>query len=229
MCARPSWPSGVGLCSSTPRGDGNPSKPGWRSSQIFEWFMQLNPARGRKHAECLIAPGKGSGVYAAQPREGTETLKMLALIFAAIGLGLCSSTPRGDGNSFEDIADCRPILFGFMQLNPARGRKPFFTLESLGSGSTVYAAQPREGTETCPIRADLCTQQSRFMQLNPARGRKLGAVPISKSHMLHGLCSSTPRGDGNYPSRISSIANQFRGLCSSTPRGDGNFKDYEEE
>ena len=38
------------------------------------WFMQLNPARGRKH------DGIESGgveiyrvVYAAQPREGTET------------------------------------------------------------------------------------------------------------------------------------------------------------
>ena len=43
-----------------------------------------------------------------------------------------------------------------------------------GTQATVYAAQPREGTETC--------------------GRA-GRTPTRPSHP--GLCSSTPRGDGN--------------------------------
>ena len=61
-----------------------------------------------------------------------------------------------------------------MQLNPARGRKraEVYVLFQLSLG--VYAAQPREGTETCPLRSrhmELTTAW--FMQLNPARGRKL--------------------------------------------------------
>ena len=36
----------------------------------------------------------------------------------------------------------------------------------------VYAAQPREGTETLLQIADVAVVHTRFMQLNPARGRK---------------------------------------------------------
>ena len=63
-------------------------------------FMQLNPARGRKQEVVeLIMAAKPHAVYAAQPREGTET--NTALMIASHGLlGLCSSTPRGDGNSW---------------------------------------------------------------------------------------------------------------------------------
>ena len=63
-------------------------------------------------------------VYAAQPREGTETKCYLDTNKLNIILGLCSSTPRGDGNAYMSH-----ILFG---------QRTYL----------VYAAQPREGTET---------------------------------------------------------------------------------
>ena len=65
-----------------------------------------------------------------------------------------------------------------MQLNPARGRKHPLGLGLLREHHrVVYAAQPREGTET---RSALMFPRipSRFMQLNPARGRKLKFIPI---------------------------------------------------
>ena len=37
------------------------------------WFMQLNPARGRKLNKKHVSPTGEVTVYAAQPREGTET------------------------------------------------------------------------------------------------------------------------------------------------------------
>ena len=92
-----------------------------------------------------------------------------------------------------------PVLYDgrFMQLNPARGRKPSrhygrITLES----NEVYAAQPREGTETLQASSHLWWFP-RFMQLNPARGRKLSECGAHHWYSVHGLCSSTPRGDGN--------------------------------
>ena len=63
--------------------------------------MQLNPARGRKHLEC---------------EDDGEVLA---------GDGLCSSTPRGDGN----LPEYRLLIL-------------------LAYTDKVYAAQPREGTET---------------------------------------------------------------------------------
>ena len=89
-----------GLCSSTPRGDGNFAEIGCVLYDVLVRFMQLNPARGRK-------------------------LMTMSVVWLAINLGLCSSTPRGDGNYLR----YRPsyhISTGrrFMQLNPARGRKP---------------------------------------------------------------------------------------------------------
>ena len=187
-------------------------------------FMQLNPARGRKlHTACLrydaqylvvyaaqpregtetrisplhnppnrwvvyaAQPREGTEtrisplhnppnrwvVYAAQPREGTETRSPLRNHLQSIGYGLCSSTPRGDGNSAHEESQLKHSALRFMQLNPARGRKLSsrgITIETFCA--SVYAAQPREGTET----------QS-----------------ISSHHTLivMGLCSSTPRGDGN--------------------------------
>ena len=40
---------------------------------VCVWFMQLNPARGRKHIARLRDKDNCISVYAAQPREGTET------------------------------------------------------------------------------------------------------------------------------------------------------------
>ena len=41
---------------------------------VFHWFMQLNPARGRKRYAMFASIAVIIfSVYAAQPREGTET------------------------------------------------------------------------------------------------------------------------------------------------------------
>ena len=58
--------------------------------------MQLNPARGRKLGDNGDLGGGG---------------------------GLCSSTPRGDGNFPQRLDALFRTYSGFMQLNPARGRK----------------------------------------------------------------------------------------------------------
>ena len=86
--------------------------------------MQLNPARGRK---------QDVHIFFQLP----------------ISLGLCSSTPRGDGNlDIDDYGETREV-------------------------KAVYAAQPREGTETAESLLAVGKASRRFMQLNPARGRKL--------------------------------------------------------
>ena len=60
-----------------------------------------------------------------------------------------------------------------MQLNPARGRKLKCVASGRNQSKRVYAAQPREGTETLDITIQTPVQKNkRFMQLNPARGRK---------------------------------------------------------
>ena len=188
-----------GLCSSTPRGDGNLSRDEGAMSPDSTRFMQLNPARGRKRFLSSKLTNTCDGVYAAQPREGTETDFVLIAYAANTFVGLCSSTPRGDGNSNH----------------PPN--------ESAESNALVYAAQPREGTETEDLYKGseayeghgLCSSTPRgdgnstnlagaviitsswFMQLNPARGRKHVHKGIEDSQRTRGLCSSTPRGDGN--------------------------------
>ena len=134
--------------------------------------MQLNPARGRKPRSRSRSGGRCHGVYAAQPREGTETLLQNVRHYLFGFHGLCSSTPRGDGNWNKKYPKFQKQL-GFMQLNPARGRKlqpefsminfthkGFMQLNPAGGRKLlilfasfrclieVYAAQPREGTET---------------------------------------------------------------------------------
>ena len=142
-----------GLCSSTPRGDGNP-RTDLASTQA--------PLQGL----CSSTP-RGDGNYMRNDCTGKPYTS-----------GLCSSTPRGDGNFVPVVADpqvwwkavyaAQPregtetctttdtIVFyslpWFMQLNPARGRKHFITNTSfLLEADLVYAAQPREGTETNTI------------------------------------------------------------------------------
>ena len=257
-----------GLCSSTPRGDGNFLMNGTSIAPgKLSWFMQLNPARGRKlfykedgggrtyRGLCSSTP-RGDGndarhvpvlvhlleVYAAQPREGTETNPQLGDILLNDGHGLCSSTPRGDGNSCPSLLSS-DVTAWFMQLNPARGRKlrlghgtvgrvrrlglcsstprgdgnrkktgEYFLhgqgfmqlnpergrkrlpLEVADVERVVYAAQPREGTETRPPahegpRAGL----GRFMQLNPARGRKQGLVRPDERQLLEPVYAAQPR------------------------------------
>ena len=57
--------------------------------------MQLNPARGRKlpHEWYVYRTGKVVMVYAAQPREGTETL-LGAAVRLVDGLTVYAAQPR---------------------------------------------------------------------------------------------------------------------------------------
>ena len=138
-------------------------------------FMQLNPARGRKLASrFVLIPIPQNVVYAAQPREGTETRTIEELYHSV-------------------------IYTRFMQLNPARGRKQEAMVPRLADADEVYAAQPREGTETQSPSTYRTLSFLWFMQLNPARGRKLSAPRVTTKNCKVGLCSSTPRGDGNCP------------------------------
>ena len=86
--------------------------------------MQLNPARGRKHANKMGTDVEmiQHGFMQLNPARGRKLVIWFALILWRL-IGLCSSTSRGDGN----FPIARFIKF----------------LKSL-----VYAAQPREGTET---------------------------------------------------------------------------------
>ena len=119
----------LGLCSSTPRGDGNP------------------------HAEvALLVRGEH---------------------------GLCSSTPRGDGNHDDESPHSSYESPWFMQLNPARGRKHGHAVPHRRRSPSVYAAQPREGTETTIASAILSRSRPWFMHLNPARGRRRAPTPLS--------------------------------------------------
>ena len=161
-----------GLCSSTPRGDGNPTDPDMGRKRRVR-FMQLNPARGRKLARHpLHHHPRWYTVYAAQPREGTETGRVPAL-----------------SGRFPAR---------FMQLNPARGRK-------LGLVSRIV---PRDAR--------------RFMQLNPARGRKLRSPRYRHSCLVVGFMQLNPARGRKHAPRRGSILSFSHGLCSSTPRGDGN-------
>ena len=183
-----------GLCSSTPRGDGNLAqncvitsfsisvyaaqpREGTETFQIAfrGWgfkirFMQLNPARGRKRARYGLTAGNPfREVYAAQPREGTETLFSIHILDLRPRKGLCSSTPRGDGNSHN--AAVISVITG-----------------------VVYAAQPREGTETrCRRRRYRDGRAPRFMQLNPARGRKLQQRIPNPSISGYAVYAAQPR------------------------------------
>ena len=139
-------------------------------------------------------------VYAAQPREGTETKDPRNVNNIVALRGLCSSTPRGDGNFGR--AASSPLRFpcGLCSStprgdgNPRRVRHQFVT-----NCDTVYAAQPREGTETRQCTwSRLSARAVLVYAAQPREGTE--TIGDSKAHTLpicQGLCSSTPRGDGN--------------------------------
>ena len=139
----------VGLCSSTPRGDGNfrPPTVDWRGT--FSLVYAAQPREGTETGDVIrIHVLDMSSVYAAQPREGTET---------------CT-------------------------------RSPFVT----PSGSWVYAAQPREGTETTQLLVSYKSPPFVVYAAQPREGTETsGTIALPPVHPPKGLCSSTPRGDGN--------------------------------
>ena len=144
--------------------------------------MQLNPARGRKLKIVLdIRYDWISPVYAAQPREGTET------------------QPK---NQASDARTKR-----FMQLNPARGRKRDIPIISCPKDCIwVYAAQPREGTETSSHSVDEWDEGALVYAAQPREGTETTtSITSQSSTSCHGLCSSTPRGDGNALSNSNTV------------------------
>ena len=140
--------------------------------------MQLNPARGRKRIKVLLFASIFQGGLCSSTPRGDGNGTWLVTVGATFAIGLCSSTPRGDGNT------------------------------------------PKYPSAKCSKHS------TRFMQLNPARGRKRIKVLLFASIFQGGLCSSTPRGDGNGTWLVTVGATFAIGLCSSTPRGDGNTPKY---
>ena len=115
-----------GLCSSTPRGDGNYA-PNPQNCEIYA----------------------GLGLCSSTPRGDGNHVASVHSYISSPSYGLCSSTPRGDGNSPMTKSSGSWQSWGFMQLNPARGRKLHTAcLRYDAQYLVVYAAQPREGTET---------------------------------------------------------------------------------
>ena len=88
-------------------------------------------------------------VYAAQPREGTETSHKAESALVMTITGLCSSTPRGDGNlsSISRVWATRTML-GLCSSTPRGDGNSASVIDPMMSPIQVYAAQPREGTET---------------------------------------------------------------------------------
>ena|GEM_PF-7067077 len=163
-----------GLCSPTPRGDGNSCMQNDSLSVLLGfWFMQLNPARGRKHVrEIAICRLRPDGLCSSTPRgDGNTPESHIGVI--VVYLGLCSSTPRGDGNvAWLAVKVAAGFATGLCSSTPRGDGNQYHDAKSSNSCGLVYAAQPREGTETRLSRARSRWSPSRFMQLNPARGRK---------------------------------------------------------
>ena len=113
-----------GLCSSTPRGDGNKRNAKSITRLTNQRFMQLNPARGRKrHAVTSNVTRASPRFMQLNPARGRKPKIGTKAVTALMAKGLCSSTPRGDGNISPLITASAKFLSWFMQLNPARGRK----------------------------------------------------------------------------------------------------------
>ena len=86
--------------------------------------MQLNPARGRK----LVDDGNfvwRQMVYAAQPREGTETCYIPRQQASGIDMVYAAQPREGTETHLCSLLKERKPLGRFMQLNPARGRKRY--------------------------------------------------------------------------------------------------------
>ena len=87
------------------------------------WFMQLNPARGRKLESITVGVPPSKRFMQLNPARGRKQ-KLVLTCPRYHGIhGLCSSTPRGDGNCAVSDETIYIVSARFMQLNPARGRK----------------------------------------------------------------------------------------------------------
>ena len=68
--------------------------------RIRHQVYAAQPREGTETIHCLLnyLAVYLKTVYAAQPREGTETSRQSSREISSYSVGLCSSTPRGDGN-----------------------------------------------------------------------------------------------------------------------------------
>ena len=192
-----------------------------------------------------VQPDHGRSVYAAQPREGTETSSASTAPFLPFCLGLCSSTPRGDGNCFGDRRGhdkWRELVYAaqpregtetikgydilakkkqrrFMQLNPARGRKRLKRSSgpqtSLSWFMQLNPARGRKPEETPPSPPSKIT---RFMQLNPARGRKLPEAPAKIPRYPCTVYAAQPREGTETRRHIPRYARRWRSVYAAQPR-----------
>ena len=135
-------------------------------------FMQLNPARGRKlNSDGTVTLTYKNGFMQLNPARGRKLEAYCQNRAEEYGYGLCSSTPRGDGNSQAPTASKLPKE-RFMQLNPARGRKRVRRRYEGGSHQEGLCSSTPRGDGNVADLLSSCDVSVRFMQLNPARGRK---------------------------------------------------------
>ena len=157
--------------------------------------MQLNPARGRK----------------------LETL--YTAISMAERFGLCSSTPRGDGNSSPMPRYVRLFIFGLCSSTPRGDGNTLYAHKVLTLCSSVYAAQPREGTETASSHLPSLHIYSTVYAAQPREGTETPAGQGLLGECIgKGLCSSTPRGDGNDAPIGLWLTVSFRKVYAAQPR-----------
>ena len=138
-------------------------------------LMQLNPARGRKRIQDVFSDSSMERFMQLNPARGRKLRRHPDACLYALSWFMQLNPARGRKRGEHTDVVNRHITLRFMQLNPARGRKLIQSHAChAGVETEVYAAQPREGTET---------YWDWF---------------ISKTLIGYGLCSSTPRGDGNF-------------------------------
>ena len=138
--------------------------------KLLPGFMQLNPARGRKqYPQALHNRNLWRTVYAAQPREGTETVTLKDRHKSLHQSRVYAAQPR-EGTETADMRSG----------GAANMRR-------------VYAAQPREGTETFGQISQTPIGLPGFMQLNPARGRKLGIDQVLIIRIIFLVYAAQPR------------------------------------
>ena len=111
-----------------------------------------------------------------------------------------------------------------MQLNPARGRKlDGLTIRMSQVDQVVYAAQPREGTETNAVCIASSSLPFCVYVSQPREGTETPLGSVFLLAVAKVVYAAQPReGTETMPPVPISAFAYLRGLCSSTPRGDGN-------
>ena len=124
----------------------------------------------------------------------------------------CNSSPRGDGNTPQEIT-LTTLLY--VAIHPREGTETG-TLASNSSSKNV-AIHPREGTETRPARPLSVWHR---VAIHPREGTE--TMRPSPDWAAFCCCNSSPRGDGNLDIAKKQI--DYIRCCNSSPRGDGNLR-----